>query len=43
MAQIEAGLIQSVIEKVMPMQDAEQEHALVESDGTFGKVILSLG
>jgi putative PIG3 family NAD(P)H quinone oxidoreductase len=39
---LEAGLIQPVIEKVMPIQNAEDAHILVESDSTFGKVIMSI-
>ncbi|MBV1906578.1 MAG: NAD(P)H-quinone oxidoreductase [Pseudomonadales bacterium] len=38
----ESGEIQPVIERIMPIQDADAAHKLVESDMTFGKVILTL-
>ena len=38
----ESGKIQPVIEKIMPIQEADAAHELVESDKTFGKVVLTL-
>ncbi len=39
----EAGAIEPVIESVLPIQDAEQAHALVASNETVGKVVMTLG
>jgi putative PIG3 family NAD(P)H quinone oxidoreductase len=38
----EDGSIVPIIETVMPIADAERAHALVASDQTFGKVVLSI-
>ncbi len=40
--QIEAGAISPIIETVVPIEEAERAHALVATDQTFGKVILSI-
>jgi putative PIG3 family NAD(P)H quinone oxidoreductase len=40
---IEAGEIKPIIDAVMPIEDAEKAHALVASDATFGKVVLTVG
>ncbi len=40
--QIEAGAIQPIVETVIPIAEAEKAHALVASDETFGKVVLSI-
>jgi len=40
---IEAGDIKPVIETVIPIEEADRAHALVASDQTFGKVVLSIG
>ena len=39
---LESGEIQAMVETVMPVQDIEKAHTLIESDTTFGKVILSI-
>ena len=40
---IESGAIKAIVEAVMPITDAEQAHALVAADQTFGKVVMTLG
>jgi len=37
---LETAAIVPVIETVIPIEAAEQAHALVASDATFGKVVL---
>lgn len=37
-----SGAIRPIIETVMPIEDVERAHALVASDATFGKVVLSI-
>ena len=39
---MESGAIKPVVEAVIPMQDAEQAHALVAGNDTVGKVVLQL-
>lgn len=39
----ESRRIRPVVEAVMPIEEAEGAHALVASDQTFGKVVLSVG
>ena len=40
---IATGAVQSVIDTVMPIERAADAHALVAADGTFGKVVLTIG
>jgi putative PIG3 family NAD(P)H quinone oxidoreductase len=40
---IAAGEIRPVIDTVLPLEQAEAAHALLASDGTFGKVVLRIG
>jgi NADPH:quinone reductase-like Zn-dependent oxidoreductase len=40
---IGAGAIQPVIDTVLPIERADEAHALVASDRTFGKVVLTIG
>ena len=35
-----AGRVEPVVERVFPLEQAAEAYALVESDATFGKVIL---
>ena len=39
---IEAGTIRPIVETVIPIADAERAHALIASNDTFGKVVLSI-
>ena len=39
---IASGTIKPVIEKVYPIAEVEDAYALVESDATFGKVVLEV-
>ena len=39
---IESGAIRPIIETVIPIAETERAHALIESDATFGKVVLSV-
>ena len=39
---IESGAIRPIIETVIPIEEAERAHALIASDSTFGKVVLSV-
>jgi len=39
---LESGEIKPMVDTVMPIQDIEKAHALIESDVTFGKVVLSI-
>lgn len=41
-ALIDAGVVQVVVEQVLPLDDAAQAHAAVESGRTRGKVVLSV-
>jgi putative PIG3 family NAD(P)H quinone oxidoreductase len=40
---IVAGRIQPIIEAVLPIERAEDAHALIASDRTFGKVVMTIG
>ena len=40
---LEDGRIKPIIEAVMPIEKAQDAHDLVESNDTFGKVVLSVG
>ncbi|MFK7733313.1 MAG: NAD(P)H-quinone oxidoreductase [Pseudomonadales bacterium] len=40
--QFNSGVLKPVIEKVLPIEDADQAHALVASNKTIGKVVLSI-
>ncbi len=40
---IESGAIKPIVEAVHPIEEAEQAHALVASDQTFGKVVMTVG
>jgi len=40
---IEAGEVKPIVDAVIPLAEAERAHALVASNETFGKVVLSLG
>ena len=40
---IESGTIQPIVEAVLPIEDAEQAHALIAADQTFGKVVMTVG
>jgi putative PIG3 family NAD(P)H quinone oxidoreductase len=40
---IVAGRIQPIIEAVVPIERAEDAHALIASDRTFGKVVMTIG
>ena len=40
---IVAGRIQPIIEAVFPIERAEEAHALIAGDQTFGKVVMSIG
>ncbi|MCH7621653.1 MAG: zinc-binding dehydrogenase [Chloroflexi bacterium] len=35
------GYFQPLISRIMPLQQAEETHRLVESDAPFGKIILN--
>jgi NADPH:quinone reductase-like Zn-dependent oxidoreductase len=37
------GAIQPIIETVLPIERADEAHALMAGDSTFGKVVLSIG
>jgi putative PIG3 family NAD(P)H quinone oxidoreductase len=37
---LERGRLQPVVDRILPLEEAEAAYALVESDATFGKVIL---
>jgi putative PIG3 family NAD(P)H quinone oxidoreductase len=37
---LESGAIEPIIDAVLPIQDAEQAHALVAGNGTVGKVVM---
>ena len=39
---MESGAIRPIIETVIPIEEAERAHALIASDSTFGKVVLSV-
>ena len=39
---LESGEIQAMVDTVMSVQDIEKAHSLIDSDKTFGKVILSI-
>ncbi len=39
---LESGEIQAMVDTVIPVQEVESAHALVESDITFGKVVLTI-
>lgn len=40
---IEAGKVVPVIDQTLPIEEANQAHQIIESNQTFGKVILSIG
>lgn len=40
--QFDTGSLKPVIEKIMPLEDMDQAHALVASNKTIGKVVLSI-
>ena len=40
---LEDGRIKPIIEAVIPIEEAQDAHDLVESNDTFGKVVLSVG
>ncbi len=40
--QFDTGSLKPVIEKIMPIEDMDQAHALVASNKTIGKVVLSI-
>lgn len=40
---LEQKLVKPIVHCVMPIQEAEEAHALLASDATFGKVILRIG
>ncbi len=40
---IATGSIQPVIEQVLPIEEADKAHELIESNATFGKVVLEVG
>jgi putative PIG3 family NAD(P)H quinone oxidoreductase len=39
---LESGEIKPVVDAVYPIQQAEEAHALVEGNGTFGKVVMTV-
>ena len=39
---IESGAIKPIVEAVLPIEEAEQAHALVAADQTFGKVVMTV-
>ena len=39
---IESGAIKPIVDAVLPIEDAEQAHALVAADQTFGKVVMTV-
>jgi putative PIG3 family NAD(P)H quinone oxidoreductase len=41
-AALESGEVVPVVDRVLPLADAEQAHRLVEASGHFGKVVLSI-
>lgn len=40
---IESGAIKPIVEAVLPIESAEEAHALVAADQTFGKVVMTVG
>jgi NADPH2:quinone reductase len=39
---LESGAIRPIVDAVFPITQAEEAHALVAGNGTFGKVVLTL-